>query len=187
MRLFLGIPLADVVVHELKTVTSRLRSYAASSTKSLHWTTPESWHITLQFLGNATEAQLECLTARLGELRSAPVPVQLRELGCFDRAGIIFADVAVAPELTALRQKVLDATTRCGFVAQELPYHPHITLLRAKGRNHGFGLRDLTTGMRFRSEYSGFLAHEFLLYESHLGRNGSRYEVRGRFPLNSRQ
>jgi 2'-5' RNA ligase len=34
-------------------------------------------------------------------------------------------------------------------------------------------------GLRF----SRFTAREFLLYESHLGAERARYEVRGRFPL----
>ena len=99
----------------------------------LRWTAPESWHITLQFLGNATAEQLQCLTARLGEVRSAAVAVQLGELGCFDRAGVFFVDVAVTPELAALERSVVAATSRCGFVAEARPFHPHITLARAKG------------------------------------------------------
>ncbi len=105
MRLFVGIPLADAVARELANVTARLREgESARSGSRLRWTAPESWHVTLQFLGNATEEQFTCLRAHLGEVRAEPVAVKLGELGCFDRAGVIFADVTVTPELAALER-----------------------------------------------------------------------------------
>ncbi len=192
MRLFVGIALSDAVVHELKSVVARLRSNGGpaerqtreSPSAGLRWTAPQSWHITLQFLGNATPEQLTCLRSQLGEVRSTPVPVELGALGCFDRAGVFFADVTVTPGLAALAERVVAATSRCGFVAEMRPFHPHITLARAKGQGPGAGLRTLAAGVRNQPPFSRFTAQEFLLYESHLSAEGARYEVRGRFPLN---
>jgi 2'-5' RNA ligase len=179
MRLFVGIPLADVVVRELAGVVTRLRPGA----DNLRWATPESWHITLQFLGAATPEQYECLAVRLGEVRAAPVAVQLGELGFFDRAQVFFADVVVAPGLIALEQRVVAATSKCGFVAETRPFHPHITLARAKGQRRGTELRELKGKIRSQPSFSRFTAHEFLLYESHLGPRGAQYEVKARFGL----
>ena len=100
----------------------------------LRWSMPESWHITLQFLGSTGETQYECVVARLRALHAAPVPIELDELGFFDRAGIFFAGVAFTPELLARQQQVRAATIPCGFTPEERPYHPHITLARSKGR-----------------------------------------------------
>jgi 2'-5' RNA ligase len=179
MRLFVGIALADAVVGELKSLVARLRS----SGSALRWTEPDSWHITLQFLGNTTPEQYACLMEQLGKVRSALVPVQLGALGCFDRAGVFFADVAVSPGLAALGRSVLAATARCGFAAETRPFHPHITLARAKGQGRAPELRTLASAARSQPAFSRFTAREFLLYESHLGAEGARYEVRGRFPL----
>jgi 2'-5' RNA ligase len=179
MRLFVGIALADAVVHELQQVVARLRS----SGGGLRWTEPDSWHITLQFLGNTTPEQYPPLMGQLGKVRSAPVPVQLGELGCFDRAGVFFVDVAVTQGLAALAQRVVAASARCGFAAETRPFHPHITLARAKGQGRGAGLHQLANGIRSQPAFARFTAREFLLYESHLGAEGARYEVRGRFPL----
>ena len=56
MRLFIGIALSPAVIAELTTLTARLQSKA----DSMRWTGPESWHITLQFVGNTSAAaQLE--------------------------------------------------------------------------------------------------------------------------------
>ncbi len=150
----------------------------------LRWADASSWHITLQFLGNSTADQLECLKAGLGEVRCAPIAVQVGELDCFDRAGILFANVTVAPGLASLQQGIVAATGQCGFVAEARPFHPHIALARAKGDGRRAGLRELLHKVHKQPAFSQFTVHEFLLYESHLGRGGSRYEVRERFPLN---
>ena len=183
MRLFTGIALAVSVVRELKSATARLRSSDGPASGALRWTTPDSWHITLQFLGNATPDQFACLTAQLATVRSTPVPVELGALGCFDRAGVFFADVTATPALAMLAQRVVAATARCGFVAESRPFHPHITLARAKGQGRGAGLRALADGIRNQQPFSRFTAREFLLYESHLSSGGAEYQVRSRFPL----
>ncbi|MGA2569329.1 MAG: RNA 2',3'-cyclic phosphodiesterase [Terracidiphilus sp.] len=204
MRLFVGIPLADEVVRELAAVVARLRrAEGAGNGGRMRWTAPESWHITLEFLGNATEEQFECLKARLGEVRSVPAPVRLSELGCFERAGVFFADVDVTPELSALQRKVVAATSRCGFVAEARAFRPHITLARKPGnkgpREQGNkkpnplaqvgnvgrsgALRELTIRAGRGPAFTRFTAREFRLYESHLEPGGARYEVRMRVPL----
>jgi 2'-5' RNA ligase len=179
MRLFVGIPLSDEAVRELAAVVTRLRAGAGN----LRWTAPESWHITLQFLGQTTPEKYACLVARLGEVRTAPVTVQLGELGFFDRAGVFFADVLVAPGLIALEQRVVAATSQCGFVAETRPFRPHITLARAKGQGRGTELRELKGRIRSQPSFTRFTAREFLLYESHLGPGGAKYEAKARFGL----
>jgi len=170
MRLFVGIPLADAVARELGNAIARLREGEHSMPGSrLRWTAPDSWHITLQFLGNAAEEQLECLKARLGEVRATAFPIQLGALGCFDRAGVFFADVMVTPELAALERSVVAATSPCGFAAETRPFHPHITLARAKGHGRRPELRALESKVRSQSAFTRFTAAEFVLYESHLG------------------
>lgn len=179
MRLFVGIPLADAVTQELAAVVARLRA----KEDALRWTSPDSWHITLQFLGNTTEEQLTCLKMRLAPVRAAAFQVQMGEVGCFDRAGVLFVDVAVSPELAALQQSVLSATSACGFVPETRPFHPHITLARAKGEERGTDLRALRSRARNQPAFTPFTAREFVLYESHLGAGGARYEARMRVAL----
>jgi 2'-5' RNA ligase len=183
MRLFIGIALPEAVLAELAAVCARLRPKA----EGLRWTAPESWHITLQFLGNTSPEQLECLAVHLADVRSAAFSVHLGRLGCFDRAGIFYAAVDPAPPLAALQQRVTAATARCGFQAENRPFHPHITLARSKGparsngTNRSRSLNELLAHMQ--PQFSRFTAAEFLLYESRLLPEGARYEVRVRFPL----
>jgi RNA 2',3'-cyclic 3'-phosphodiesterase len=179
MRLFVGIPLAEAVVEELSKVSLRFRA----KDDGLRWSAPESWHITLQFLGNTGDDQYACVAARLGELRFQPVPIRIEELGFFDRAGVFFAGVDLSPELIALQQRVAVATSQCGFVHESRPYHPHITLARTKGRSGKHALRTLQARFQHQPQFGRFVAQEFVLYESVTHPEGSQYTIRERFPL----
>ena len=143
--------------------------WRAPGAGNLRWTAPESWHITLQFLGNATPEQLRMPEARLGEVRAAPVPVRAGRAGLFRPRGRVLCRCRCAPELAALEHCVVAATSQCGFVAETRPFHPHITLARAKGQGRGAELRDLKGKIRSQPPFTRFTAREFLLYESHLG------------------
>ena len=181
MRLFTGIPLATATSNELAAISARLRSVG----DGLRWSPPESWHITLQFLGNAGEQQYEAVVARLRALRVPPVPISLEGLSCFDRAGVLYAGVRLAPELLSLQTSVTAATKLCGFIPEARSYQPHITLARSKGKEQRQSLIALQTRIRRQSRLTQFVATEFLLYESFLGPLGSRYEIRARFRLGS--
>jgi 2'-5' RNA ligase len=169
--------MAEEVVSQLAAVRARLER----PNDGLRWSAPESWHITLQFLGATTPAQYDCVLSHLGAIDAGPVAIRLEGLGFFERAGVFWAGVPVSPELLALQKAVVAATTPCGFEPEDRPYHPHITLARNRGRENG--IRVLKPRVGPAPEFSGFVAHEFLLYESFPNAQGSRYEVRQRFQL----
>ncbi len=177
MRLFIGIPLAADVVADLAALTGRLKS----PSDGLRWPAAEGWHITLQFLGQTSDEQYACVTAGLRTIRHAPFEIQLDPPGFFDRAGVFFAGVKVSAQLGELQEKVVAATKPCGFVPEDRPYHPHITLARDKGGRQG--LRKLKSRVSAGVQFPSFRANEFLLYQSFPGPGGSRYEVRERFAL----
>ena len=179
MRLFIGIPLAAEVVDTLEAISKRLKS----ADDGFRWSSPQSWHITLQFLGRTSDAQYTCLLAHLKDLRSAAFRVHISGTGFFDRTGIFFAGVSESPELSHLQEQVVTATAQCGFVAESRSFHPHITLARTKGEARMRALRQLKNKITCNEEFPAFTAEEFLLYEAFLGPGGSRYEVRECFPL----
>jgi 2'-5' RNA ligase len=177
MRLFIGIPLSPGVVHEVEELTERLKS----PSDGLRWSASAGWHVTLQFLGSTSTDQYGCVARALRQIRHAPFEIQLEAPGFFDNAGVFFAGVKLSSALTRLRQLVTEATKPCGFPPEERPYHPHITLARAKGGRGS--LKALKSRVTKTRDFSGFTAGEFLLYESFPGPGGSRYEIRERFTL----
>ena len=179
MRLFLGIPLSSTVIDELTKLTARLHT----KDDSLRWSQPESWHVTLQFLGSTDQQQYNCLIPRLREIHLSRVPIRLESTGIFDHAGIFYVDVRTAPALLVLQQALIAATTPCGFVPEVRAYHPHITLARSKGNDATQSLRQLKARIDREPKFTAFMADEFLLYESFTEPTGSRYQIRERFRL----
>ncbi|HEX4066013.1 MAG TPA: RNA 2',3'-cyclic phosphodiesterase [Acidobacteriaceae bacterium] len=181
MRLFVGIALDPVATETLL----RVREQFAPTAAELRWSQPESWHVTLQFLGSATAEQALCVAEKLVAIRAAPVPVRIAGLGFFERAAVFWAGVELTVELLAIQHRITAATRACGFVPENRAYNPHITLARARGRGGPRALAPIKTvvernRLSIRAE---FVATEFLLYESLPGPEGSKYEVRGRFEL----
>jgi len=179
MRLFIAIPLAESVESQLKQLTNRLKPAAPN----LRWSSPDSWHITLQFLGNASDEQYACLLPRLAELKASPIPIQFEGLGAFERAGVFILKVAPTPALAAMQKRVVAATQPCGFEAEDRPYRPHITLARTKPGSGKSELHALLERAGEKTHFEQFSATEFRLYESHLSPAGSTYEMKRRFPL----
>jgi 2'-5' RNA ligase len=177
MRLFIGIPLAQAVVRELAALVTELKS----ASDGLRWSAEAGWHITLQFLGRTTAEQFDCVTGSLRLIRCSPFEVQLEPPGFFDRAGVFFAGVRLSAELSALQAQVVAATGPCGFVPEDRPYHPHITLAREKAGHRT--MRKLKSGIPADVTFSSFRVEEFLLYQSFPGPEGSRYEARERFAM----
>jgi len=181
VRLFLAIPLPTTLTNELSRISLRYQS----ANDGLRWSAPESWHITLQFLGNIQPEQRGCIITRLQTLHHPPVPVELNTLGFFDRTGIFFAGALLTPELLSLQQQVTAATQPCGFIPETRPYHPHITLARSKNKSAARALHAIRAGIHRQPVFTPFTAREFVLCESLPTPSGSRYEIRERFPLHN--
>ena len=176
MRLFVGLPLDAHATAHLARFTEPLKR----GTPNLRWAKPESWHVTLQFLGSTTNEQYTALVTHLRAIQAIPPIFTLHNTGAFDRAGIFYAAVEPTPSLLALHEAVVHATAHAGFIEEDRGYRPHITLARRRGRERSTELRRLSGKPLAPLKQ---IAHEFLLYESHLSPAGSEYTVRERFPL----
>jgi RNA 2',3'-cyclic 3'-phosphodiesterase len=181
MRLFLGIAIPPDAAEEI----ARRIEHLVQLSPELRWSSPQTWHITLQFLSKADETQYSCLVDRLREVEFQGFQVRTVSTGFFDRAGVFFVEVAQTPELHALQNRIVAATRRCGFMPEDRPYSPHITLARSRGRTGSGPLAPLKAALRSAPQIISveFAADEFLLYESVPQPRGSRYDVRARFPL----
>ena len=146
----------------------------------MRWTAPESWHITLQFLGNATEEQFECLRARPGEVRSRAGSRAIGRTGMLrSRGRRCLLDVAatLGPG-RASHKRVAAATSRCGFAAER---HGRFTSAHPVGTDQGQNRKERGTAPRSPNRKSStsrprtpFAAREVQLYQSHLRAEGAR-------------
>jgi 2'-5' RNA ligase len=113
------------------------------------------------------------------------VEIKLGSPDFFERAGIFHIAVQVTDTLMHLHRDAGETLSHCGFQPEARPYAPHITLARNKGRSPSSDFKSLRQAIQRTPapNLPAFTAHEFLLYQSITESSGSRYEVRGRFPL----
>ena len=147
------------------------------------WQDDEQLHITLRFIGEVDGRVAEDVAAALGAVH-APVPeVRVSGVGSFGsrgRVNALWAGLAPHEPLAALHRKVDQALVRAGLEPERRAYLPHITLARLATREEAVAgwLADHAA-----LASPPFALDHLILFESHLGRAGARYEAVARYPL----
>lgn len=196
VRLFLAVPLPAEVTALVTRVTASLQQ----EEWPVRWTAANNAHITLHFLGEIEPERAHLLRMSLAPIVAEHDAFNLRtaDLGVFPtmkRPRIIWLGLyGPAHRLHTLRDAVGELLTEQEYEIDEREFHPHITLGRLRDTRNT-RIRDLPAAIRARLEQaaeSGEVTHrnplpipvnEVVLVQSHLGKDGPRYEVLERFPL----
>jgi 2'-5' RNA ligase len=183
-RIFFAVGVSRELTRSLHALGSEMR--ARIPTDALRFTDPEQAHFTLRFLG---EQEPDRVTAAVRAGRAvqgvAPFGVELSSLGVFPnerRPHTLWVGAGQgATELVALAQKLEGELAREGFIAEERPFVPHLTLARVKGR---LSSRDLGALLAERHPSLGAAQVEsFMLMESKSHGGGVRYTALETFLL----
>lgn len=132
MRLFIAIPLPEVVSDSITRWAEELRTHVSFR----KWVHPQDYHITLQFLGDTKVGRVESVLSSLRTVAAEqePIELSLQGAGVFGPASaprILWAGISGELEkLELLQQRVTSAMTPLGFIAEDRPYRPHITTAR---------------------------------------------------------
>lgn len=183
MRCFLAVPVEGAALAAGVSLLDRLRA----ELPGVRWVSSEGLHLTLHFFATLADEEAPRVLAAAAEAAAQAAPFRLRlgGLGCFPRDGderVLWIGVQDgAAAMAALQRDVEDALGAAGYPHEQRAYAPHLTLGRPRRR---FDAGDRARWQRFAGEsLSDFGVQQVLLYQSHLGPQGSRYEVVGRAPL----
>jgi 2'-5' RNA ligase len=186
-RCFYAIRPDRQIVDYLAGVIRELRQYGAD----LRWVPEENLHVTLRFLGEITDRQLDRalhIGEETGALRSFSLGVQ--GLGAFPSlrspsvvwAGGVGETEEDSKELSRLQQLTEEWAQKLGLVPDRRRYSAHITLGRV--RRPGSGLKELMRDLTVRECRSTFRPIDrLLLLRSVLASSGAEYEVIGEWGL----
>jgi RNA 2',3'-cyclic 3'-phosphodiesterase len=199
MRIFIGIDLDAGVRSRIEAFVESVRHLAPD----VRWTSPESWHITLKFIGEQSVEQVAAITERLRAIERTAFAIHASGLGFFPTAKaarVFWIGVQADPALNALAATIDSATAKLGIARDERSYSPHLTLARAGGRSgsprsqKGDAANTKFVALQERIEetsradsdaldFGVTLAREFILYQSQISPRGSVYSRMQRFPL----
>lgn len=134
----------------------------------------ETVHLTLVFLGEVAEEKIPRIAAVAAGVQAPSFRVAFNRYGWWKHNRIVWAMPEETPAPMAELVKGLEEGLKQeGFAFDQRPYVPHITLLRkARQRPDEAGL-----------PAAEWAVGEFVLVKSVLDREGSNYEVVGRWPL----
>jgi len=156
-------------------VVSLLRDLSRPALAGLRWTSPEQWHVTLRFFGEADPTVAR--RALAGFTVPSPVARLGPDTGRFGRRVLHVPVVGLAD----VARLITDRTAGVGEPPDRRHFRGHITLARATGERGGVDLRPLT-GTPIEASWP---VDRVTLVASHLDPQGARYEVLDDFPLGS--
>ncbi len=190
MRLFVALDIDSEIRRRIVEFRDQIRAYAPD----VRWVGPQTFHITLQFLGE-TE-RLEEIRTALQQVRGAEVPLSFRGTGFFPNPKsprVFWVGIESDEHLRELASSVGDALQPLGFRRDAGPFAPHLTLARAgsgrpkpvRGEQAAAGLR--TVRVKLESlppvDFGTMTAREFHLYVSKLSPQGAQYTKLATYPL----
>lgn len=131
MRLFIAATLAPKQLQELERAQNILRR----GSEKISLTKAENLHLTLHFLGETEAVDTERLLSALREFevpRAESLNSRLAAYGYFERRDgyLIYADLAVSPQMIGLREKLGLLVHDLGFELDRRRWKAHVTLAR---------------------------------------------------------
>ena len=186
MRLFLAGLVPDVLQAEMYAQLAAARRAASQA----RWVPSGQLHLTLAFLGEVEASRVPTLVSALQPvaLRHSAVQLWLRGAGTFGRPhqpDVLYAKLAGEVEgLRALEKEVEAALSPWATEGKPAPFHPHLTLARARGRQGDAALSRCVRALR-EQLFGSFRLEQLVLFQSVLGPGGARHTPVVEFPLGS--
>jgi 2'-5' RNA ligase len=187
-RTFIAIP----IPLPLKQRLERLQGLIAPGIEGARWVEPAGFHLTLAFLGDVADPDLNglCLAVAEGVREIPRFDLVIKGLGCFpdpERPRVLWVGIEGDLEaLAAVQKAAFHAATAIGYRPPDDRFHPHLTLARIKtGRGPGVDVTPLL------SQHRGWVAGTFnadvvITYASTRGPDGPAYAPLGKAPLSKR-
>jgi RNA 2',3'-cyclic 3'-phosphodiesterase len=130
MRLFVAVVPPRAVMLELRAAMTALPHHDPQ----VRWCRPDTWHVTLAFLGQVPEESLTDLKDRLGRAaaRNTPLELALSGGGQFEGRALWTGVQGDRDRLGRLTESLAGAAKRCHIKVDDRPFRPHLTLARVR-------------------------------------------------------
>jgi len=194
MRLFVALDMNDDIRNRIARFLEGVRGFAPD----VRWVRPESLHVTLKFVGERSEEDVERIKQSLATIEAEAIEMRFCSYGFFPGAReprVFWIGIEAGPELAYLAATVDATLASLGIPKEEHTFSPHLTLARG-ARGSGSPRRQKKDGpnstfQRLQEklvalpapEFGTMTAHEFFLYQSQLAPGGSKYTKLAGFPL----
>lgn len=177
MRLFIAVNLSS----DVRDLIARAIESFPVDRPPWRWVRPENWHVTIKFLGNVEERNIEAISNSLEVVsaRHTAFQLALRDFGGFPnlrRPRVLFYHIDTGAE--SLRRLAADVDRAlldaAGIKKEEKAFRAHVTVARVKSRLAPPVIDKL--GLAPSLEHAVQQVDSVDLMKSELHRDGARYE-----------
>ncbi|HBV54938.1 MAG TPA: RNA 2',3'-cyclic phosphodiesterase [Rhodobacteraceae bacterium] len=179
MRAFLALPLPDPIVTDLERLQQSIPCGRLVPAENLH--------LTLVFLDERSETELEEMHFALETFRAPALELRVNGLDIFGAQipTSLHATIAPNPSLNTLHQRLRAALHGAGLVLERSRFRPHITLARFSNPLSIDQTAKLGRFLQARADLAlpAFKATGFTLFESLRTKDGPVYEALADYPL----
>lgn len=185
MRIFIALDIPEEIRRRMAEYMQRMRPHAPEA----RWVRPEGLHVTLKFVGEVKDDQLQRIKEALKTVTGAPFDVKFENVGFFPgpkSPRVFWIGVDGGEALSQLASQVELAVEKVGVAREDKDYHPHLTLARAgsgPGANQNLKQIGLVVGREPAPQFGTMTARAFFLFRSELGRGGAKYTKLERYSL----
>jgi 2'-5' RNA ligase len=182
LRLFVAISLSTELRNTFSALLQELRPLAPTA----KFVPAENLHLTLKFLGEVPPSNLAALLATLSAIHSGePVTLEFHALEFSPNerhAKVLWAAAESSSALTSLAADIDHTLHQLGFLAENRPFKPHLTLARFYKPGLPPKFRAAVAENTARS-FGSLTTTEFHLIESNLKPTGAEYTILQSFPF----
>lgn len=175
MRLFIAIELSDFAAAHLGRLQDALRPLAADA----RWTRSDQFHLTLKFLGEMPDGQVDALVKTLRRIKlEDKIRLHVDALVFFPPHGSVHVIAAALHDdggrCAALQQEIDRTCHEAGFML-ERRWTAHVTLARLKNRSIAGFRQSAAAAVAELLPGPSFSVEDFALIQSRLDRHGPTY------------
>ena len=178
---------AFIAISVSKEIYGRLDAIIADLTERLpdaplRWVPTRNIHLTIKFLGNVSESNMEVLKNTLQrEISSNPsFEISVGRFGAFpsvNRPRVLWVGMEAPKQLFTIQAGVENLAARLGYPKEDRPFSPHLTLARVARNASPQEVRSISqTVSGYEVGFLGaFRVGEIHVYRSDLQRDGAVY------------
>jgi RNA 2',3'-cyclic 3'-phosphodiesterase len=180
MRTFIAIEMPDEVKAKLMHVSENIESWRLIKGNFVN---KDNFHLTLKFLGEISEQDVEKVKKKLSEMKLKKFSVKLEGIGSFpteDYIKILFAKMHTN-EIEKLAENVNSELDKIGFPKEKQGFQGHLTLARVNGIKDKNLLKEKLSSLSFKA--LEFDVEKLTLFKSELTPRGPIYKKLASFDM----
>lgn len=181
IRAFIAIETSPDIQKKMDELTGRLKKGAAFSSVNPSWVMAANAHLTLKFLGNIEESQIEHIARIMRTACSAinPFSFQVAGLGVFPNERlprVLWIGIKnPGNEITTMQKSLDQGLATLGFETEKRAFHPHLTIARFKYLKGTAAFMNVIHEHQNLSNLGDCIASELILFQSKLHPDGAIY------------